>query len=99
MKKLYKSPVAAILIVSFLLAGLGLTGPSPAVAATTPSLGAASIFGILSSTFTRNIGITAITGSLGYTTLSGSGCRIQLPVQHMWLMARITKQAQIRVAP
>jgi len=42
-------------------------------ASTSPSLGTAGIFGILSSTFTRNIGVTAITGSLGYTTLSGSG--------------------------
>lgn len=42
-------------------------------AATTPSLGTAATFGVLSSTFTRNVGLTAITGDLGYTTLSGSG--------------------------
>lgn len=40
-------------------------------AASTPSFGMASTFALLSSTFTRNIGITVITGDLGYTTLSG----------------------------
>jgi hypothetical protein len=34
-------------------------------------LGVAETFGVLSSTFTRNIGVTVITGDLGYTTLSG----------------------------
>lgn len=48
---------------------LGLT--SSVIAASTPSLGLASTFGILSSTFTRNVGITTIVGDLGYTTLSG----------------------------
>jgi len=40
-------------------------------APTTPSLGIANTFGVLSSTFTRNVGVTVITGDLGYTTLSG----------------------------
>lgn len=51
----------------------GLSGVHDVRAATSPSLGSAGTFGILSSTFTRNIGVTAITGDLGYTTLGGSG--------------------------
>jgi hypothetical protein len=42
-------------------------------ASTLPPLGTAGVFGILSSTFTRNVGVTIITGSVGYTTLSGGG--------------------------
>ncbi len=52
---------------------IGLIGPVVALAATTPSLGTAGLFGVLSDTFTRNVGVTAITGSVGYTTLSGGG--------------------------
>lgn len=53
---------------------LSLTGPMNANAATTPSLGAASTFGVLSTTFTKNSGNTAITGDVGYTGVpSGSG--------------------------
>jgi len=44
-----------------------------AYAATSPNLGTATSFGILSSTFTRNVGLTTITGDLGYTIRSGSG--------------------------
>jgi len=36
-------------------------------------LGTSGNYAVLSSTFTRNGGITAITGDLGYTTLSGGG--------------------------
>lgn len=36
-------------------------------------LGAAASFGILSSTFTRNTGVTTVIGDAGYTTLDGSG--------------------------
>jgi hypothetical protein len=42
-------------------------------AATTPDLGTAATYGVLSSTFTRNVGITAITGDLGATTIDGGG--------------------------
>ena len=59
-------------LVTFTPALLSLSA-SHVYAATTPSLGTAASFGILSSTFTRNVGVTAITGDLGYTTLSGSG--------------------------
>lgn len=39
-----------------------------AYAATTPSLGLAATFGILSSTYTNTVGGTTISGDLGYTT-------------------------------
>lgn len=61
------------LIILVAVFGFGFFGSNIALAATTPSLGSASTFGILSSTFTRNTAVTAITGDLGYTTLSGSG--------------------------
>ena len=48
-----------------------LSSSSQVFAASTPSFGVASTFALLSSTFTRNVGITVITGDLGYTTLSG----------------------------
>lgn len=52
----------------------GLSGSQDAHAATSPSLGAAGTFGVLSTTFTKNIGNTAITGDVGYTGVpSGSG--------------------------
>ena len=72
MKKFKKNPIVIALIVSFMFM-FGFTSPSSVLAATTPSLGTAAPYGILSSTFTRNVGLTAITGDLGYTTLSGSG--------------------------
>jgi len=48
---------------------LGFTGPSLAQAATTPTLGVASTFGVLSSTFTNSNTApqTIITGDIGYT--------------------------------
>lgn len=57
--------------------------PPKANAATTPSLGTAATFGILSSTFTRNGGVTAITGDLGYTTLSGGGSNTVTGTTHV----------------
>ena len=66
-KRFDKNSIAIILTVSF---ALGLIGPIAAQAATTPSLGAASTFGVLSGTFTPTIASTGITGDLGYTTLS-----------------------------
>jgi len=62
-----------ISVITAVACAIGLLGPVAAFAATSPSLGTASIFGILSDTFTRNVGVTAITGSVGYTTLSGGG--------------------------
>jgi hypothetical protein len=57
-------------IFASLMFSFGLIGPITTLAATTPSLGVADTFGILSSTFTPTIASTAITGDLGYTTLS-----------------------------
>lgn len=70
MKKFTKYSFIALFSLSLVFS---MAIPSTTHAATTPDLGVAATFGILSSTFTRNIGLTAITGDLGYTTLSGSG--------------------------
>jgi hypothetical protein len=61
------------LIILVAVFAFGSIGPNIVSAATTPSLGLAGTFGILSGTFTRNIAVTGLTGDLGYTTLSGSG--------------------------
>ena len=53
-----------------LMSALTFAFPVTALAATSPSLGAASTLGVLSGTFTPATGTTAITGDLGYTTLS-----------------------------
>ena len=45
-----------------------LTGPTMLIAATTPSLGEAASFAILSSTYTNTVSGTTINGDLGYTT-------------------------------
>jgi uncharacterized repeat protein (TIGR01451 family) len=65
-QRISKFGVALLAIFSFVL-------PSTLFAATNPSLGTASVYGVLSSTFTANGGITGVTGDVGYTTLSGSG--------------------------
>ena len=53
----------------FLMAtALALVFSSPVMAATTPDLGQAASFGILSSTYTNTVGGTTINGDLGYTT-------------------------------
>ena len=70
MKKINKILVVTTLVVAFVF---GFNQPTVILAATTPSLGTAGTYGVLSSTFTRNVGVTAIIGNLGYTTLSGSG--------------------------
>ena len=62
----------SVAFIAFLV--LILAGPINTYAvATTPSLGTASTYGILSNTFTRNIGLTSVAGDGGYTTLSGGG--------------------------
>lgn len=50
----------------------GLTA-LPATALAAIDLGTAGSFGVLSSTFTANGDVTAVTGDVGYTTLDGSG--------------------------
>lgn len=47
---------------------LGLISPTIIHAATTPSLGQASTYGVLSSTYTDTSGATTINGDVGFTT-------------------------------
>lgn len=66
MEKFNKILIVTVLAVFF---ALGLIGaPSPAVAATTPSLGAADTFGIVSGTYTNTAAGTTINGDAGWTT-------------------------------
>jgi hypothetical protein len=66
MKKFNKI-FAVVLAIAFVLS-FSFSGPSAALAATTPSLGQATTFGILSSTYTNTVAGTTINGDLGYTT-------------------------------
>ncbi len=63
MKKFKKVSIALLAILFTFSFGFG-----NAFAATTPSMGAASTFGVLSSTYTNTTAGTTINGDLGYTT-------------------------------
>ncbi len=63
MKKGIKINLLALLLVALVIGNF-----TPAYAATTPSLGLANSFGILSSTYTNTTPGTTINGDLGYTT-------------------------------
>ncbi len=65
MKKFSKQ-VAGVVLAVFVL--FGLAGTIAAQAATTPSIGAASTFGILGSTYTNTVAGTTVNGDVGYTT-------------------------------
>lgn len=55
-------------VVAVSLLALGLVGPIVAFAATTPPLGTAATYGVLSSTYTDTSAATTITGDVGFTT-------------------------------
>lgn len=61
-----------ILIISVILFAFSLISPTAVFAATTPSLGAAASYGVLSSTYTDTSGATTVNGSVGFTTPPGS---------------------------
>jgi hypothetical protein len=65
MKKFNKSSIITALIIS---CALGFMGPIAALAQTTPSLGLASTFAILGSTYTNTAAGSTINGDIGYTT-------------------------------
>ncbi len=65
MKKININSIVTTLAFSLMLS---LAGPIAALAATTPSLGAATTFGVLGSTYTNTTAGTTINGDLGYTT-------------------------------
>jgi len=64
--KIFSKFLVATLTVVFTLSLVGL--PMTALAATSPSLGAAASYDILSSTYTNTVVGTTINGDLGYTT-------------------------------
>ncbi len=65
MKNINRNSIITLAAILFFAAAVS---PITALAATTPSLGAASTFGILGSTYTNTAGGTSIIGDLGYTT-------------------------------
>jgi len=65
MKRINKNAIVTVLAVSFVL---GLIMPIAALAATTPSLGAAAAYGVLASTYTDTSAATTVNGSVGFTT-------------------------------
>ena len=71
--KIFKKVSAGLLSLAVIAVFSNFPKPLTAQAATTPNLGTAGAYGVLSETFTANVGQTTITGSLGYTNLSGSG--------------------------
>lgn len=62
---IYNKVPVLILATAFTLA---LSGPASALAATTPSLGAAATYGVLVNTYTNTVPGTTINGDIGFTT-------------------------------
>jgi uncharacterized repeat protein (TIGR01451 family) len=73
LKKFNRQFVSVFLLAVFAVGGFFIDPVHPAYAATTPSLGVAAGYAVLSNTFTRNVGVTTLVGNLAYTTLSGAG--------------------------
>lgn len=63
-----KTVTSVSIAASVFLLAFVLTGPMVAHAATTPSLGKATTYGVLSSTYSNATGPTTITGDVGFTT-------------------------------
>ncbi len=68
MYKIFKRISGVVAAVSLVF---GLAGPIAALAATTPSLGAAATYGVLSDTYSNPTGPTTINGDVGFTTAGG----------------------------
>ncbi|MEX2052573.1 MAG: ice-binding family protein, partial [Candidatus Paceibacterota bacterium] len=62
---MFKKILGSLLVFLFAIV---LTAPTTLVAATTPSLGAAATYGILSSTYTNTSAGTTVNGDIGFTT-------------------------------
>ena len=68
MKIFNNKALLVVLVVLAVVFTFGLSGPIAVLAATTPSLGLAATYGILSSTYTNTVAGTTITGDIGFTT-------------------------------
>jgi hypothetical protein len=69
--KMFNQKIILIALTIFIVFGfVGTSSAFAMQAVSTPTIGQAATFGILSSTFTPTIATTVITGDLGYTTLS-----------------------------
>ena len=68
MKKNIENSLAIFSVISFAFIMLGFNGLNIAQAATTPSVGIASSYAVLASTYTNTSAGTTINGSVGYTT-------------------------------
>ena len=65
MEKFIRKSISGISVIALVLI---LGGPIVASAATTPTLGTATTFGVLGSTYSNSSGSTVINGDLGYIT-------------------------------
>ncbi|MDP2668229.1 MAG: ice-binding family protein, partial [bacterium] len=63
MKNFDNNQAVVVLIVMFVF---GFAGPSAALVATTPSLGAAATYGVLSNIYTDTSGLTTVNGDIGF---------------------------------
>jgi hypothetical protein len=63
-----KKFASQFLTIAITVLSIGFTAPLTASAATTPSLGAAATYAVLSSTYTNTTAGTTITGDVGFTT-------------------------------
>jgi type VI secretion system secreted protein VgrG len=89
MKKINKNFIVTMMVFALIL---GFTPPGTAQAATTPSLGLAATFAVLASTFTRNGGLTAVTGDLGRTGgAAGSGTHTVSGTEYVAVNATYTQ--------
>jgi uncharacterized repeat protein (TIGR01451 family) len=68
MKKNNKNLITIVSLLSFVFAMFGFMGPKVTLAATTPSLGLAATYTILSSTYINTSAATTINGDVGFTT-------------------------------
>jgi len=73
MKKFVKNSIITVIAVFFVIMTFGFIKPTITLAATSPSLGTASTYSILSGTQVTNTGATVISGDVGISPAGGGG--------------------------